>query len=141
MLLTEKKQEYICQNISRTDDGELCFAGVPLAALAKKYDVETEVLDAGVESSLSDPQSEAFALVARAVTNTFAHVKVAPYVMTAATDSRFMSALSDNCLRFAPFCVSDAQLQSIHGVNENVDVAALAPAVAFYRYILKGEDA
>jgi len=35
MLLT--KEEFICENISRSESGELCFAGMPLTALAEKY--------------------------------------------------------------------------------------------------------
>ena len=35
MLLT--KEEFICENISRSESGELCFAGQPLTALAEKY--------------------------------------------------------------------------------------------------------
>ena len=35
MLLT--KEEFICENISRSESGELCFAGMPLTPLAKKY--------------------------------------------------------------------------------------------------------
>ena len=37
MILTQEKQEFICENISRNADGELCFAGMPLSPLAKKY--------------------------------------------------------------------------------------------------------
>ena len=35
MILT--KEKFICENISRTESGELCFAGMPLSPLAKKY--------------------------------------------------------------------------------------------------------
>lgn len=35
MLLT--KEQFICENISRDESGELCFAGQPLTALAEKY--------------------------------------------------------------------------------------------------------
>ena len=35
MILT--KEKFICENISRTESGELCFAGMPLTPLAKKY--------------------------------------------------------------------------------------------------------
>ena len=35
MLLT--KEEFICKNISRSESGELCFAGQTLTALAEKY--------------------------------------------------------------------------------------------------------
>ena len=36
MIIT-KGAEMICENISRTADGELCFADIPLSGLAKKY--------------------------------------------------------------------------------------------------------
>ena len=35
MILT--KEKFICENISRTESGELCFAGMPLTPLAEKY--------------------------------------------------------------------------------------------------------
>ena len=35
MILT--KEKFICENISRTESGELCFAGMPLTPLAQKY--------------------------------------------------------------------------------------------------------
>ena len=35
MILT--KERFICENISRTESGELCFAGMPLTPLAQKY--------------------------------------------------------------------------------------------------------
>ena len=37
MILTKEKEEFICNNISRAEDGELCFAGQRLTPLAKKY--------------------------------------------------------------------------------------------------------
>lgn len=37
MLITREKQEFICENITRDEAGELCFAGMSLTALAQKY--------------------------------------------------------------------------------------------------------
>lgn len=107
-----------------------------ITKLAKKYDVETVVLSKGVDSPLSDYRSDAFALVERAVSTVFPEVKTTPYVMTGASDCRYMSLISENCLRFTPFVIDDEQLDNIHGVDENVDLSALAPAVDFYRYII-----
>lgn len=104
--------------------------------LAEKYDIETVVLDPGVDSPISDHNSDAYKLIDNAVTNVFADVKTTPYIMTAASDSRFMWRVSENCLRFAPFSISDEQLEGVHGINENIDLSALAPAVDFYRYII-----
>ena len=36
MIVTQNK-EMICENLKRNADGELCFASMPLSALAKQY--------------------------------------------------------------------------------------------------------
>jgi carboxypeptidase PM20D1 len=56
--------------------------------------------------------------------------------MTGASDGRFLSRACENCLRFTPFVIDQQQLESIHGIDENVNLSTLAPAVEFYRYIL-----
>ena len=105
--------------------------------LAEKYNIETVILDPGFDSPLSDHRSEAFALVERAVAKVFPGVRTSPYVMTGASDCRYMSRISENCLRFAPFLIDGKQMESIHGINENVELSALAPAVDFYRYVME----
>ena len=104
--------------------------------LAEKYDIETVVLDPGFPSAMSDYRSEGFRLVEKAVAAVFPGVIPAPYLMTGASDSRFMGRLCDTCIRFAPIHATDAQMNGIHGIDENIDLSALAPAVDFYKYIL-----
>lgn len=104
--------------------------------LAAKFDIETEVLDPGFASPLSDHNTDAFRLVERAVSAAYPGVVTSPYLMTGASDSRYMSRVCENCLRFAPFLISQEQMGSIHGIDENIDLSTLAPAVDFYRYIL-----
>ncbi len=105
--------------------------------LAEKYGIETVVIEDGFSSPISDYRSEAFAFIERAIGQVFPSAMPSPYVMMSASDCRYMSRVSDNCLRFTPFAIDDEQLDSIHGINENVEVSALAPAVDFYRYIIK----
>jgi len=104
--------------------------------LAKKYDIETVVLNPGFSSPISDYRSDAFRLVEQAVSHVFPDVITTPYLMTAASDSRFLSRVCDHCIRFAPFRISHEQMDSVHGLNENLDLTTLAPAVDFYKYIL-----
>lgn len=104
--------------------------------LAAQFDIETIVLNPGISSALSDHNSDAFRLVERAVSAVFPGVIASPYLMTGASDCRFMSRVSDNCLRFAPFLITQEQMDSIHGINENIDLSALSPAVDFYKYII-----
>jgi len=56
--------------------------------------------------------------------------------MTGASDSRFLSRVCDNCVRFVPFLISQKQMDSVHGIDENVDISTLAPAVDFYKFII-----
>jgi len=105
--------------------------------VAEKYGVETEVLNPGVSSSLTDYASPAFALVSEGIQKVFPQTAIVPYLMTAASDSRFFSALSDSCLRFSPFVIDNAQLGSVHGADENVNVDNLAPAVDFYKFVMQ----
>ncbi len=108
-----------------------------ITQLAKKFDIETVVLDPGTDSSVTDYRGEPFRLIERAVSECFGDVRTAPWIMTGASDCRFMCRVSDNCVRFAPFFMSDEQVESIHGINENVDVSSLATAVDFYKYIIR----
>ncbi|MCR5006544.1 MAG: M20/M25/M40 family metallo-hydrolase, partial [Clostridiales bacterium] len=105
--------------------------------LAKKYDIEMEILDPGTPSRITDFNGTAFKLTERAVQAIFPDVKVSPYLMTGASDSRFFDEVSDQCIRFLPFKIDGQQMGSIHGTDENVDLNTLAPAVDWYRYMIK----
>lgn len=107
-----------------------------ITALAKKYDIETEIIDASIESGITDFKGEAFRFIEEALHNVLPEYRPVPYIMNAATDSRYFCRVCDNCIRFVPFKIDKQQLDSVHGIDENVDVATLAPAVDFYRYLL-----
>lgn len=106
-------------------------------ALAEKFDIETEVLEPGFSSRLSDPMAPEFEIIGEAVEAIFKDVKAVPYIMTGGSDCRFFTDLSENCYRFVPFTITKEQMASIHGLNENVDVSCLEPAVDFYKYLMK----
>ncbi len=108
-----------------------------ITELAEKFEIETVVLDPGMDSSVTDYKSEQFRLIEKAVGECFENVRTAPWIMTGASDCRYMCRVCDNCVRFAPFFMSDEQVESIHGLNECVNVDTLAPAVDFYKYIIK----
>ena len=107
-----------------------------ISNLAKKYDIETIVTDDGIESDIADFKGEAFKFIEKAVNEIFPEYKPVPYIMNAASDSRYFNRVCDNCLRFVPFKINKQQLDSVHGIDENVDIDTLAPAVDFYRYVI-----
>ena len=104
---------------------------------ASKYDLEMEVVDGGLETRLTDYRGEAFRLVEEAVRTVFPGVEPTPYIMTGASDSRFFDCVSDQCIRFVPFQIDNEQKDSVHGIDENLDLKALEPAVRYYRYLLQ----
>ena len=67
----------------------------------------------------------------------FPGVTSAPYIMPGASDSRFFDPVCGQCIRFLPFIIDEQQLASIHGVDENVDLASLAPAVDWYKFLMR----
>ena len=107
-----------------------------ISRLAAKFDIETEVIHGGFDSPLSDYNSSAYKHICAAVEKSFEGVSTAPYIMNAASDSRYMSRVCDSCFRFAPFAINQQQLASVHGIDENLDISTLAPAVDFYKYII-----
>ena len=109
-----------------------------LKKIAKKYDVEVTVMDPGVETHEADYRNEAFKTMEHAVKAVFDGVVPSPYIAMSASDNRYMSRISDNCFGFTPFTVSDEQLDSIHGLNENLDIDCLPKAVEFYKILMKG---
>lgn len=108
-----------------------------ITALAKKYDIETIVVEDGMESGLSDFNGEQFKFIEKAVNTVFPEYKPVPYIMNGASDSRYFTRVCDNCLRFVPFKIDNQQYGSVHGIDENVDIDVLPPAVDFYKYVIK----
>ena len=74
----------------------------------------------------------------RAVSTVFGNeVASVPYIMTGASDCRYFSRVCDNCFRFSPFAITNEQLDTIHGIDENITVSTLAKGVDFYKTIIK----
>ena len=105
--------------------------------LAKKYDIETEIIEDGIESGITDFNGEQFKFIEKAVQAVFPEYKAVPYIMNGATDSRYFTRVCDNCIRFVPFKIDNQQYGSVHGIDENVDIDTLPIAVDFYKYVIK----
>lgn len=104
--------------------------------LAKKYNIETEVVYKGYPSPCVDINGEAFKMVETAINECFPGVGCSPYVVTGATDARFYSKICDSCVRFAPVIYGPEQMKGMHGLNENIECNTLQGAVDFYKKII-----
>lgn len=100
-------------------------------------DVTVTVIEASEPSPESPTDNVQFALIAEALAVSHPEVAPVPYVMMAATDSRHFHRFSPAVYRFAPLDMSNAQRASIHGVDENVEIAALVRGELFHRALIQ----
>ncbi len=100
--------------------------------------VAIEVVEAGEASAVSPYDDDAFRLLEATVEEVFPDALASPYVMMAATDSRFFTAICDRVYRFAPFRMSKAQRASIHSYDENLGVRDFLDGVRWYQRLIEG---
>lgn len=107
-----------------------------ISEFAKKYDVEMEILDHGFTSLVASTQSDAYIMLSDAIKKCFPGSHIEPFIMPGGTDARYMSKVSDGPLRFTPIKVSPKQHETIHGIDEYVELESLPLAVEFYKYMM-----
>ena len=104
-------------------------------AIAEKYGITLEIeRDEYYEPANMD--SPAYAYTLDCLAKIFPRFVAAPYVLSAGTDAWRLTPVCDCVLRFAPTRMSKQQLGSIHSVDENLDIAAVAEAAVFYKYFV-----
>ena len=108
-----------------------------ISQIAKKYDLETEVIYKDYACPTVDFNNKPFHMVEEVAAEVYPGIGICPYVMTGGTDAKFYRELSDNCLRFAPLYINAQQYASIHGLNENIYQGALPLGVDFYKKMIE----
>ena len=57
--------------------------------------------------------------------------------MTGGTDAKHYTRISDCVIRFAPLEINNQQYESIHAINENIDIDTLPAGIEFYKKIIR----
>ena len=99
--------------------------------------VKVSVLEAGEPSPVSPTDDDAFRLLESTIAEAFPDAVPAPYVMMAATDSRFFTEICERVYRFTPFRMTKAQRQAIHSYDEHLGVEAFAEGVLWYQRLIE----
>lgn len=107
-----------------------------LMAVAKKYGIDVEITHQEYYKP-ADMDSKAYAYTMDCLAKVFPTYPAAPYILPAGTDAWKLTPVCDCVLRFAPTRMSTKQLNSIHAVDENMDVSAIYEAAEFYKYFAK----
>lgn len=112
-----------------------------VSAIAKKYDIETEIIYQDEPCPIVDFKGEAFKLVEETIHEVYPGIGVCPYIMTGGTDAKYYKEVSKNCVRFAPLYIDGQQYGSIHGLNENIYQGALPMGIDFYKTVIRKSTA
>jgi carboxypeptidase PM20D1 len=103
--------------------------------------VQVSVVEQNEPSPISpyDPLHDdgAFGLIESTITEIFPDAIASPYVMMAATDSRFFTQICTRVYRFAPFRMTKAQRESIHSYDEHLEVDAFVDGVRWYQRLIE----
>ena len=92
-------------------------------------------------SPVSSTDSTGYRAIEQAVRQSFPDAVVAPGLMTAATDSRHFSIVSDAVFRFSPFRMKNEDLARFHGNNERLAISNYGEMIGFYRQLLSNANA
>ena len=111
-----------------------------LQKYARKYDLKIETLLRRDASPISNIHSPEYAYVEACIAKQFPNVGIAPYIIMGGTDCRHFHELTENALRFSAVPITSAQYASCHGIDENVDVIALAEGVSFYKLFIENYE-
>ena len=91
--------------------------------------------DPNEPSPVSSTTSESWKMIAALAGDT-AKAPVAPSLVTAGTDSRYMTGVAADVYRFQPMVFSLETIKMIHGTNEHMTLDNLDRAVQFYARLI-----
>lgn len=107
-----------------------------LTAVAAKYGIEVAITHREYYHPVN-ADCAAYSYTFDCLKRIFPRYPAAPYILPAGTDAWKLTPVCDCVLRFAPTRMSAQQLGSIHAVDENLDVSAVAEAAVFYKYFIE----
>ena len=99
--------------------------------------ISIELTEGNEPSPVSPYDDPAFELVTSTISELFEDAVPTPYVMMAATDSRFFTAICPRVYRFTPFRMTKAQRESIHSYDEHIGVEDFLAGVRWYARLIE----
>jgi len=88
-------------------------------------------------SRVSHSQGEAWDKLAAAIGQTWPDALVSPYLMTACSDARFYSNISEHVYRFSPMMLTKEERASIHANNEGIPLDKIVIMAQFYVRLMR----
>ena len=134
------QEAYVTANLRYIPHEPTEVANEKIKNIAKKYNVDMEVLVDGHPSKALDLNGKPYRITVDTIGKVFPGIGIMPYVVTGGTDSRFFDEVCDSCVRFSPINTDAKQMKSMHGIDENITVSVLPPAVDYFKEIIKAQE-
>ncbi|NLR90122.1 M20 family peptidase [Flammeovirga agarivorans] len=99
--------------------------------------VKIKILEKSEPASISNPDHPTYVMLDKSIKQVFGDIVISPYIMIAASDSRYFSKVSDHIYRFCPFKLNKQNIKSFHGINEKIGVEEFKDCVRFYHQLIK----
>lgn len=116
-------------------DKDECVA--MLTELAKKYDLETEIVEAYKSLPPVSTKSDGYKMLTDNIKKCFPDIGISPYLILGGTDARHFQDICDCVMRFTPIMYADDQMAGMHSSNESIDIDALGGGVNFMKELIK----
>lgn len=108
-----------------------------LKARIKNERVEVEAINTLEVRPFAKTGTSAWQRLQESILQIWPDVKVAPYLMLAATDSRHFTRISENVLRFSAMELSREERKSIHGHDERIPLDKIETTVRFFSCLMQ----
>ncbi len=99
--------------------------------------IKVELIEGHEPSPVSRTDTEGYRIISQTIEKMFGGYVVTPYLMVAATDSRWYADIADGVYRFQPFKSLDEDLNTIHAAGERLKTESLCEGVEFFIRLVK----
>lgn len=117
------------------DTSTKCFAR--LQKLAKKFNLEMEVIKYYEPSKVVDINGEGYKFFQNVAKQVYPNAVVAPLMMFGSSDCRHMQPIAKHAIRCLPLSITFSQLDAMHGNDENIDLSSLDDCIDFYKKLIQ----
>ncbi len=98
--------------------------------------ISVNIVVASEASKTSSIENKGYKTIQKIMKKVYSDVLVSPYIMIAASDSRFYDQISDDVVKFAPFSLSKEMRKTVHGHNEHLELSSLVKGIEFYTLLI-----
>ena len=107
-----------------------------LESVARAHDVEVVLAKGCDPSPVTDANGSSYAQVKRAIETVYPGAGCRAMLLAGGTDTKHFAAYVPDCIRITPMVFSPEQCATIHGTDENIDVAVLPGGVDFFKTLI-----